>query len=329
VNREALLAFLRNRLLKFRGTLWFRIVYLVLLGVIVAELYLFTASALACLIVLLIPVLVFVIPFWLGERKIRRFAGNGALVFTIAILVAAAMSTQAILAQAEPVPLRSFPDFRSAPGLNLTNGTVARYHGSPGETFTFRVNLTTAGNGTPDAFDVFLNLTAVDGLAIASNSYPMAFSPGPISSSNTKNGTWYERNMTLGGSIYIYSFSVTDRVGNWTETVPDAGPVTASGWTFYTFFLYLVVVQGGLPIEFLFYLGIIFLWWYMTRARERARVGSVPARAGTPTEPEPAKKETAEKTKGAKAAAFTCTNCGADVSELDEKCPSCGAAFEE
>jgi hypothetical protein len=330
VNREELLTFLRTWLLKFRGTLWFRITYLVLLGIIVAQLYLFTASAIACLIILLIPVLVFVIPYWLGERKIRRFAGNGALVFTIAILVAAAMPTQAILAQSEAVPLRSFPDFRSAPGLNLTNGTVQPYRGVPGQTFTFRVNLTTAGNGTPDAFNVTLNLTAVDGFAFTPTSYPMAYSPGPISSQNTRNGTWYERNVTLGGSIYIYGFSVSDQGRNWTETVSDAGPIIASGWSFYAFFLYyLVAVQGGFPAELVLYLGIIFLWWYMTRARERVmRAGRPAAKPETPpTKPE--RKEATEGTKAAKAPAFTCTNCGADVSASDQKCPSCGAAFED
>src|SRR5205823_2701281 len=217
------------------------------------------------------------------------FAGNGALVFTIAILVAAAMPTQAILAQSNAVPLRSFPDFRSAAGLNLTNGTVQPYRGVPGQTFTFRVNLTTAGNGTPDAFNVTLNLTAVDGFAFTPTSYRMAYSPGPISAPNTRNGTWYERNVTLGGSIYIYGFSVNDRGRNWTETVSDAGPIIASGWSFYAFFLYcLVAVQGGFPAELVLYLGISCLWWYMTRARERVmRAGRPAAKPETPpTKPE-------------------------------------------
>ncbi|TLZ78996.1 MAG: zinc ribbon domain-containing protein [Methanobacteriota archaeon] len=36
-----------------------------------------------------------------------------------------------------------------------------------------------------------------------------------------------------------------------------------------------------------------------------------------------------ESEKASKAAAFTCTNCGADVDESAEKCPKCGAVFEE
>src|SRR5205823_3602961 len=182
------------------------------------------------------------------------FAGNGALVFMIAILVAAAMPTQAILAQSNAVPLRSFPDFRSAAGLNLTNGTVQPYRGVPGQTFTFRVNLTTAGNGTPDAFNVTLNLTAVDGFAFTPTSYRMAYGPGPISSPHTRNGTWARERVMRAGR-------------------PAAKPETP------------------------------------------------------PTKPE--RKEATERTKAGKAAAFTCTNCGADVSESDQKCPSCGAAFED
>ena len=327
MNREALLASFRNGFLKFRKTPWFRITYLVLLGVIVAELILFTASALACLFFLLIPLLVFVVPYWLGERGIRRFAANGALVFLIAILVAAAMATQSVLAQQESIPLRSDP--AASADLSLTNGTVAPYRGGPGQTFTFRVNLTTAANRTPDAFDVFLNLTTVDGVAFVSSSYNMTYSPGPISSSNTRNGTWYERTMTLGGSIYLYGFSASDRNRNWTETRGLLGPITASGWAYYGLFLYiLLAVQPLLPIEFLFYFGIVFLWWYTKRSRERM-IRAGPTARGTAPPPERAEKRAEGETRAAKAAGFTCTNCGADVSEADKKCPSCGAEFED
>lgn len=326
MNRQQLLDLLRKGFQAFRTTIWFRVFYLVLLGVIVAQLYLFTQSALACLVFLLIPITVFIVPYWLGERKARNFAGNGLLVFLIAILVASALSTQAVFAQPDPFPLRSFPGFQSAPGLNLTNGTVRPYHGSPGESFTFRVNLTTTRDGTPDAYDVFVNLTVVDGFTISEMSHRMIFSPGPNSSSNPRNGTWYEGNVSLGGSVYIYSFSVTDRDRNWTSTVNELGPITASGWTFFGFHLYLTLLIGALPLEFLLYLMIVFVWWYMGRTRAaRARMAQRP-----PETPKPPPTETSEPgAKAAKATAFTCTNCGSDVSQADAKCPKCGAVFED
>ena len=334
VKREEPLAILVKGFQTFRATRWFRITYLVLLGVIVAQLFVFTQSALVCLIVLLIPITVFIVPYWLGERKARNFAGNGFLVFLIAILVASAMSTQAALAQADAVPLRNFPGFHSAPGLNLSDGYVRPYHGTPGQSFTFRVNLTTSRDSTPQAYNVSLNLTALDGFTVSSTSYPMTYRPGPGSSSNPRNGTWYERNVTLAGSVYIYNFAVTDGSRNWTETVGEfglsgtLGPITASGWAFYGFFLYLLVLNVYVTIEFLFYIGIVFLFWYTRKARERM-IRAGPSARGTAPPPERVEKRTAGETRAAKAAAFTCTNCGADVTEADKKCPSCGAEFED
>ena len=83
MNRDELLAALGKRFQQFRKTPWFRITYLVLLGVIVSELYLLALSPLACVIILLIPVSIFVVPYWLGERKMTRFALNALVVFVI------------------------------------------------------------------------------------------------------------------------------------------------------------------------------------------------------------------------------------------------------
>jgi hypothetical protein len=338
VRKEEVFKALRTAFDSFRATRWFRVVYLILLGVIVAQLYLFTRSALQCVILLLIPITVFILPYWMGERKARRFAVNGAVVFTIALVTVAAMSTQVVLAQSEPLfELQSFAGRGAAPGVSLTNGTVSPYQGSPGQTFTFRVNLTTAWNSTPDQFDVYLNLTTVDGLSISEAAHPMTYSPGPGSSSNPRNGSWYEGNLTVGGSVYLFRFSVTGG-RNWTSTFQDLGPITASGLTLYGFWIYYEsVLTGGLPVEFLLYLGILFLWWYMIRTREAARRRGMrppePAKESTPSDAATPKGEgkTEGKTEGkaAKAAAFTCTNCGADVGESDVKCPKCGAAFEE
>src|SRR2546421_9034612 len=90
VTREELLVSLRRWFQKFRATVWFRITYLVLLGIIVAELYILTLSPLACLVILLMPVSTFVVPYWLGERKLKRFAENLVVVFLTAIVLAAA-----------------------------------------------------------------------------------------------------------------------------------------------------------------------------------------------------------------------------------------------
>jgi hypothetical protein len=330
VNREELLAALGKRFQKFRKTPWFRITYLVLLGVIVSELYLLALSPLACVIILLIPVSVFVVPYWLGERKMRRFALNALVVFLIAILLASAMSTQALLSQTQAVELRSADP---AGRMTLTNGAVMPYRAPPSTTFTFRVKLTTIANATPGAYEVHLNLTAVRGVAIEQSSSTLVYSPGNKSSPNTHNGTWYETRLSnLGEAVYIYAFSVKDPGRNWTYTGVEIGPLTASGWTYYGFFLYIWSVLSQVTlISVVGYFAILFLWWYMLRSRQgRAKALAARARKEGPKEGSREPWPTTDPGgKASKAAAFTCTNCGADVSETDTKCPKCGAVFED
>ena len=334
VTREELLVSFRTWFQKFRPTLWFRITYLVLLGVIVGELYILTLSPLACVVVLLMPVSAFVVPYWLGERKLRRFAGNLVVVFLIAIVLAAAMSTGALLAQKDAVPEQSFTDLSNSP-MALSNGTVSPYRAPPQTSFMFRVTLTTAKNDTPDNYRVFLNLTVVLGVNnFDRRPFRMTYLGANASSNNTKTGSFFVVNQTLEDSIYGYAFSVTDLRSNWTYAGPDLGPVTASGWTFYGFFLYVTGLSQVTILAVVTYFAILFLWWYTARARE-ARVKAMARSAERSKEPsKDDSKETPKPAltfggKAAKATAFTCTNCGADVEETDAKCPKCGAVFED
>jgi hypothetical protein len=327
VTSQELLASLRTLFQKYRKTMWFRVTYLVLLGVLVAQLYLLTASPLACLVLLLMPITAFVVPYWLGERKMRNFAANALVVFSLAILVGAAMSTQALLSQDHAIPLESIPGFGSDPTMRLSNGTVSPYRGLPPGPFTFRVNLTTIANDTYDNYTVFLNLTIVTGFSgFERPFYEMAYSPGSGSSTNPINGSWFETRLNLTDSIYGYAFSVRNPAGNWTNAGPDFGPLAASGWTFYGFFVYFTALSGVMVIAFVFYYAILFLWWYTVRAREARGPRKTDAPEIPKTRPTPTKDSVA---KAGKAAAFTCTNCGADVGEADDKCPRCGATFDE
>ena len=331
MNRQELLASLRTWFQKYRHTLWFRITYLVLLGAIIGELFILTQSAVWCLAVLLMPVTAFVVPYWLGERKIRRFALNFLVVMIIALLIAAAMSTEGLLTQAEATPVASMPGQPSNPTMSLANGTVTPFRAPPSSVFTFRVRLTTTINGTPTDYQVALNLTVVTGVSsLVEHPYAMAYRPGNDSSTNTKNGTWYETNVMLGDSIYGYAFSVRNAASNWTFAGPPLlGPVTASSWTFYAFFVYAWGTSLFTTLAVITYFAILFLWWYTLRNREaRARAiarSTEASKEGTrETKPTPSAGG-----KASKAAAFTCTNCGADVEETDAKCPKCGAVFED
>lgn len=317
------MSYIRNLFQSFRKTVWFRIFYLVILGVLVSQLFALTASALACLIIFLMPISVFFIPYYFGERRVKALALNAVPVFVLATLLAGATATQGLVSQTDATPLGSLGGSPGSP-VTLSDGTVSPYRGAPGQTFTFRVNLTTAEDGTPEDYDVYLNLTTVEGTSARPQSFEMLYSPDPPSSNNTRNGTWYEWTLSLGDSIYGYAFSARDPDSNWTFTSADFGPITASAWAFYGFALYFTMFSMIIP--FAFYYLILFMWWYSGRSRQmRQRVlESRRAAASESKEPEKTSRE-----KAAKAAAFTCTNCGTDVSESDTKCPKCGVVFEE
>lgn len=310
----------REKFLAFRKTPWFRVLYLVLLGLIVAQLFPFTlASSVACLTLFLMPITVFVIPYWLGERKARRFAVNAVPVFVLAILVVGLLETSALLGQTTAEELHSFPGFGSSPTMALSNGTVAPFQAPPNQDFAFRVRLTTTVNGTASDFSVHVNLTVIDGLARSEPSFRMT---AENVSANTRNGSWFATSLPLGGSIYGYGFSVTDLDGNWTFAGPVLGPITASSAAFFGFFVY--VTSLFMLIPFSFYYVIMFMWWYtvrMRRSRQRMMESGELAIPKTPAK--------SKRGKATKASAFTCTNCGADVSETDKKCPKCGAVFED
>src|SRR5437667_12520895 len=103
VNREELLASVKKWFQKFRATRWFRITYLVLLGAVVAQLYVLSRSALACLVILLIPISIFVVPYWLGERKLTRFDATALVVVLVAILLAIAIATHDLLPERQSI----------------------------------------------------------------------------------------------------------------------------------------------------------------------------------------------------------------------------------
>ena len=315
----------------FRKTRWFRVTYLILLGLIVSQMYFLTRGTIACLVILLMPILVFVFPYWIGERKARRLAVNALPVFLIAIVVAAAAYTQFVVSADRAIPLQSFPGFQSSDTMALSNGTVTPYRANPSQPFTFRVELKTTVNGSASNYRVYLNLTQVSGITgVDLPGIGMVPSPGN-NTTNTKKGTWYETHQNLTDAIYAYSFAVWDNDTNWTLSGIDFGPITASWGAFYGLIVYFVGTSMILPL--IFYYLILFLWWYTARTRQlRTReLGKTPEipkeKPGTKAEPV-GKPKSEPSEKAAKAAVYTCTNCGADVGEDDEKCPKCGAVFE-
>jgi len=334
------LSAIQKKLQSFRGTLWFDIAILVVLGLVVSGLFPITFGnfATACLGLLLIPVAVFVIPYWLGERRLKRFALNGLIVFVIAIVIISIFYTQSTVNSGDQI-VDSAGIAGLSTHLGLDNGSVAPFRGSPGQTFTYRVHLTATGLNNSTPLNVYLNFTEFDLFTPNYASFAMQRDASPANATSA----WYTTNRTLGGNVYEFFFTANDARGNFTATQSALGPLTASPVSYFIFWLYPVAFYLLIPLSF--YYIILFMYWYTVRTRKmRTRMIESAPKDELDLEKGPAKgeaKDTAkeeageatpkllvgEKTK--KAAAFTCTNCGADVSDDDTKCPKCGAVFED
>ena len=314
---------------KFRKSVWFRVFYLAILALIVVGLYQGSAgtSPTVCLSLLLIPVSVFVLPYWLGERRLRHLLLNALPVFLAATLIIGVLQTDSTF-NVGPVQLDTGPWTNPPAQVSLWNGTVEPQQAPPGTNFTFHVRLLKTGvaNGTP--VSVYLNLTTLGAFTAVPWSVPMTVD----SAANNSNGTWYVATQTLGSDLYGFYFFANQTNGNWTATAGLLQPITASWASVYAFWISWTGLRGIL-FPAIFYLLIVFMYWYTVRTR-KLRQRMMERRAtgkAEDTEKKPAGEEgdTAAEGKAGKVAAFTCTNCGADVTEDDEKCPKCGAVFED
>lgn len=339
-------------LLQFRKSRYFRPFYLVVLGIIVTGLYQFTAGdqLTFCLGILLIPTAALVIPYWLGERSLKNFAVNALPIFVIALLLVAAFQTDAILTQGPPV-LTSGNNPTSAnadlPHFSLWNGTVQPYRGASGQVFTFTVRLKVV-NATgglmppPSNITITTNISQYDA-SLGGNLYAIPMTMDPARATDTSNGTWYVATKALPASVYGFWFWVNDTTpANSTVSSFVLEPINAPWDTYYGFWTVYTLFNLIFPVSF--YFIIVFMYWYTVRMRktrermmERTRGEKLDLEKNEDKAKAKGEKQgsaealpagtAGEKTK--KAAAFTCTNCGADVSEEDTKCPKCGAVFED
>ncbi|HTD81898.1 MAG TPA: zinc-ribbon domain-containing protein [Thermoplasmata archaeon] len=287
-------------LLAFRKSVYFRIFYLAVLSVMVAALTLY-GIYLGCLSILFSAILMFGLPYWLKERRIKHLALNGAVIFVAAALIFAALFAQSLSGN-DPIPIRA----TGAGNVTLSNATVIPGRGPPGASYMFVANLTVPGTPNPGNYAVYVNLTTVDGVTSQLNMTPVN-----AADTNLSDGKAYNYTVPVGDRIYLFWFLVTVRNGTsfaWFESPWQVGPITAGYGTFYGFALYYGTFALILPMSLYFIL--LMLFWWTSRARmERQRLGmATPAETDT---------------------GFMCTNCGADVPAAAAKCPKCGAVFEE
>ena len=290
-------------ILAFRRGWYFRIFYLVVLSLMVAALAVY-GFYLGCLSILMSAILMFALPYWLKERKIRNYALNGVVIFLAATLIFAGLFAQSLSGN-DPVPV-------GATGFNarLSGATVLPGRGPAGAYYNFTANLTVPGAASVSNYAMWLNLTSVQGVNPVDA--PVRMNETNAADTDLTDGKLYYFSAPLEDRIYLFWVSVAISNGtavSWLETPWQVGPITTGFGTFFGFALYYGAFSLILPVSF--YFIVLMLYWWTQRARkERQRLGmSVPTESTD--------------------SGFMCTNCGADVPAAATKCPKCGAVFEE
>lgn len=287
---------------KFRKTVYFRFAYLLLISTMGA---LLLPSALGCLALLLVTAAILLVPHSFGERRIRNHAANG--VFCLILI--------SVLYAAIAVPeFRGYQQFElsgSDAGTSIAHGYVAPFRGDAATRFNFTANVTST---TLNASQIVVNVVVYDyeGLGATPHIVQMTWIAG--SDKKLQNGENYYANISLRPVVHKYGFAVlanltsTDIV---TATLLVPGPNNAPDEAYWSV-IFLTGLVGVILLGF-FYFLILLLYWWTRKAKE------IRGAAGRPPEP-------ARRAEGG--GEFTCTNCGADVSEDATKCPKCGATFE-
>jgi hypothetical protein len=124
------------------------------------------------------------------------------------------------------------------------------------------------------------------------------------------DGETYYANVALAPTLHLFNFQVLNASGTVVaQTFGSWGPFNAPydailGTVWLRAYPAMVILGAG------FYLILLLYWW--TRKARDMRGARRPL----------------EKKRAEGGGEFTCTNCGADVTEEATKCANCGAVFE-
>ena len=288
----------------FRKGPWFRVLYVLVLSLIVYALIVIYPN---CLTLILAPVVMFIVPYYMKERRLRHYALNGVVVLLVAGLLFAYVFASSL--SVDPVPQST-----SQSGILLVNGTVDPVRGPANGQFTFAVTLKVPAGGDPNQYEVWVNRTRVHATEFISVS-SVRLNPADAGDLNLTDGKLYRYAFPVDDDIFFFWFAAVKTAGagdTWVRTDGVVGPIVTGFPTFFGFAFVYGMLGLMLPVISLYFL-ILMLYWYTQRARvQRQALGGAPPPKAAATD-----------------TGFMCTNCGADVPEDAAKCPKCGAVFEE
>ncbi|MCG7844660.1 MAG: zinc ribbon domain-containing protein [Methanomassiliicoccales archaeon] len=254
-------------------------------------------SQILCLLPMLVALLAYGIPTYFGLKDRRKLSVFGLGLFMIVgVSLGAALYTTIDNYQGEPI---------SSDDNALIAGSVSPAQGVPGDGFTFTV--TSASPSINET--VYVILINNWGTAGEDRNLTMSTSSDP-------NATVWVYSLAvndLDEGIYYFQFGLIDD-GHAVTTDQTFGPVNADMGTVLTNSMLSGIMVAFMNMAVLFYILVLLTWWM---DRSKKKIFEMEQKRGKPKE----KKAVDEK--------FVCSDCGADVPASADKCPSCGAKFDD
>jgi uncharacterized membrane protein len=321
---------IREFLSKINETKWGFLFYIV---IVVPMSVLFYVLG-TCLFIFFVVFAMMAIPYYMGLRKPKRFAILGVFVLVLNSLAFGGISTQRAYDYAGYYgsfeEMRVLVDPQENTLRNLTEGTVSPRTGDANTQFTYAVVFTNNLDIPPKSVSVVVSDSLFQGTG---NEQQFAMSPVDPSDTDYTDGVLYEVRTTLSDYMdmrYIelpnHFFNFEAEEGNSTLLKPYFVNTTFPEGGFYRYGFGpmnappLEAFQPNTMFGFanmiwtiaLFYLVVLMYWW-LGRAKERSQMW----------------KERMEEMQKEEYAEFECDRCGSDVPGDAEKCPRCGATFDE
>jgi ribosomal protein L40E len=297
-----------------------------LIPITILSVFFFMVSG--CFFVILVPIGALAIPYYLGFKGPKRFAILGAFILVTNSLAFGAVSTsraydyknywgsyEAWTKYVEPL----------GHGQNLSDGVVSPLTGDADTEFTYSVTYTNGNNLPPLSVEVIVS----DNL-LAENSQETAYPMAAVDPTDTNytDGAEYEFTTTLPALSpvaypewpnHFFYFRTEDARNTVVDTAfrennltsYALGPMNAGLLDQYSYSV-IWSFYNMLFVIALYFLGVGMYWWFrQTRQRSSQWQERMEAMQ---------KEEISE---------FECDKCGADVPEDAERCPKCGAKFDE
>ena len=298
---------------KFKGSKWVVPAYIVLVIVVNVALVFLNQ----CLATILIPISMFAIPYYMGEKRFRFFLLLGVFVIFANSAVVGLLYSEDVMKYTVPAQKSSDEN------KTITNGLFTPTVGSADTVFHFTLTIT-SNETNVGTIVVYAHLSkALEYKEGSGDIYEMI--AADTSDLDASDGKDYALSIVLPQGLYATHFSADingtsydtlyyDNLSDGYLKVP--GPYNADYWTIYAYNFQLILTFM-IFTTILFFIFVMMYWWIGKSRIEKTKWDTRLREAG--------ELEAAD----AKIPDFECTNCGREVHDDAIRCPHCGAIFEE